>query len=492
MNKQNELLAYEAKLQKKNKKEQKARDQYTIKRQQEISGYARGFGRNVPSSAKTPTIYKILTAIFFLTAVGLGSFTFFLQQKYESEVYYLEKALTKTSKEKDEALQKLELYKHDIANSGYISKTILSDAEKDQVILKDDFLGNPRKWFTKNDLNVELSIKKGGYYFSHKREKESWLSWNKANFQEESNFLIECTVKKESGVNNYGYGIVWGLLNAKNNYHFQISGDGSYTVRKFSGGKTFKIIPWRKSVHIVKYNSTNKLSIKKYDNILNFFINDKWVGSSPFEPFMGRNIGFKVDQKQAVVFKNLKITKLITRKSVFIENFKNNSNGWAEKNSADVLLSVNQGTYIFSHKRNNKSWLTWKKVTIDEKRDFLIESEMVKTGGVNNNGYGVVFGLKDASNCFFFQISGDGHYRFYKSFKGNYTHIIPWKKNKYVKKYNSGNKLSIKKVGNNLEFYINGNYVDKALFQNFMGTGVGFRIDMKQGMKIKNLIVSKI
>ncbi|MCP3923558.1 MAG: hypothetical protein GY714_13345 [Desulfobacterales bacterium] len=491
-NKQNELLEYEKKLQKKLTKDQRTMDDYTTKRQMEISGYSGNFDRFTQFIEKTSSVYKALAAIFFLFAIGLGVFSFLMYQRYESEINYLENALTKASKEKIEVEEKLKSLKHEMSFSGYRSNRMLSDAERDVITYNEDFKTNKNKWYLKNDENAELVIKKGGYYFSHKREEDSWLSWNTIKLPDEKNFLLECVLKKESGVDNYGYGVAWGLLDANNNYTFLISGDGNFTVTKYSGGKSYKKIPWTKSSYIRKFNETNKLSIKKYEDIIHFYINNNWVGSSPYEPLMGQNVGFKIDHKQAVFIKSIKVTNLIKKENVFNENFNNNNNKWPEKDNETVSLRVNTGDYLFSHNKNNSSWLTWIKIKVDQTKDFLIESEMVKSKGINNNGFGIVFGLKDARNCFFYQISGNGHYRLYKSYQGNYFQIIPWSKSPFINKNNKKNKLSLKKVKDDLNLYINGNFINKIKYEKFMGNGFGFRIDMQQEVRIENLTISKI
>lgn len=412
--------------------------------------------------------------------------------KLERERFELEKKMYQERKKLEAERRKFEEEKKALNK-----KPFSYDESNDNIIFSEYFNNNRRNWSQTNNQNITTSVRNGHYYFSHKRDTNAWLTWtnSKININQFQDFYIQSNIRKVSGVDNYGYGIAWGLKDANNNYYFQISPNGYYKVTKIQNGRYTSIIKWKKSSYINKYRSTNKLGIKKLGNRIYFYINNRQVDSMGFQYFMGNKIGYRIDMRQAIEIKDLTVSKVLKERKqiVFSDYFDNNRNNWALRNTSKVRLSVRNGSYFFDHKRASRSWLTWKRVNISSYDDYTIECDMRKEGGIYNNGYGIVWGLKDASNCFFFQISGDGHYRYYKSKNGKYTHIIPWKKSSYIKKYNNSyNNLTVRKRGNTLKFYINNHYVDSAFAEPFMGKNIGFRIDMKQSVSFRNLIVSKI
>ena len=57
-------------------------------------------------------------------------------------------------------------------------------------------------------------------------------------------------------------------------------------------------------------NSTNYLSIVKEGDKLKFYINDNWVHSTDFQPFFGKEFGFRVNHKMSISIDYLKISYL--------------------------------------------------------------------------------------------------------------------------------------------------------------------------------------
>jgi len=183
-------------------------------------------------------------------------------------------------------------------------------SEEKRILFKDNFNNNNNDWYIGNDSDRELRITDGGYYFSHKRKKESWLVWKSVGMSIYDDFLLECDLKKIDGVNNYGYGVVWGLKDAGNHFTFQISGDGHYIYGKCVDGKFISIFDWRKSGYINKNASSNKLSVKKKGDRIEFYINDHLVDDIKTEELSGTKAGFRIDNKQSIRIEKLTVSKL--------------------------------------------------------------------------------------------------------------------------------------------------------------------------------------
>ena len=94
---------------------------------------------------------------------------------------------------------------------------------------------------------------------------------------------------------------------------------------------------------------------------------------------------------------------------IFEENFNDNSNNWITKDDNIAFKKVQNGKFIIEPKPN-KATASWKEVKIDTKRDFSISCNTLWTGGVDNSGYGLVWGFSDETNFFSFSINTLGNY----------------------------------------------------------------------------------
>ncbi len=180
------------------------------------------------------------------------------------------------------------------------------------------------------------------------------------------------------------------------------------------------------------------------------------------------------------------------KKEIFFDDFDDNRNNWPMKGiDAKSSFSLSYGQYYFEHIRNDKSWITYRTVEINEHKDFEIEANITKISGVINQGFGIVWGREDSNNQFDFNISGNGYYKVNKSYLSKRYDIIGWTKSSYINRGNGAtNKLTIKKTGNRITFYVNDNYLAEKDFQSFFGDKLGFVIYHNQKIAIDYFRVS--
>ncbi len=147
---------------------------------------------------------------------------------------------------------------------------------------------------------------------------------------------------------------------------------------------------------------------------------------------------------------------------IFEETFADNHNEWLVNQTADYTLLLEPERYVFQHHRDTGCWMVWKDCGFYyDKPSFRIHVITQKIEGVDDNGYGLVWGLENADNCFEFVISGDGHYRIGKYEKGNHTAIVPWTRSQTIQQWNTVNVLEIIREENELFFLINGTEVHR-------------------------------
>ncbi len=173
------------------------------------------------------------------------------------------------------------------------------------------------------------------------------------------------------------------------------------------------------------------------------------------------------------------------------EHFADNKNKWFEGKNEFSSFEIRDNGYFFENKVD-KSLMTWISVSLDKTRDFTIESKIAKFIGHNEYPYGIIWGVKDQSNYYSFGINSKGLYTIYKLENGEVKDISGWKQSANINKLEfMGNKLSIKKSGNTLKFYINDKFTDEYPFSEFYGDGIGFQTSSKMKIEIHNLFISQ-
>ncbi len=363
--------------------------------------------------------------------------------------------------------------------------TVLVNAQSLNLVYNENFSDNTNGWSdNKSTEKYSTRIVGGSYYFEHKRTDGAWTSWNRKFIDTEGDFTIEAKIKKVSGILNNGYGIIFGRKDSDNQYQFEISGNGSYRYDREVDGKVTAVKGWTKSSYINKGNGVyNTLTLKKIDKKVKFYINNGWVYTDNFDRFLGNIFGFIINKNQKIAVDYLKIYSEYESESVvFFDDFKNNDKNWIDDdNNSDRKLDIKDGFYYFAHKSDQDFWTIHRSVTIDDSKDFKIEALIKKVSGIQNNGYGVLFGRKDNDNMFDFRLSGDGHYRINEHKNGDYVKHSSWVKSDAVNKGNGAtNQLSIIKKGNKLKFFVNGRDVYTTQYKGFPGDRIGFKINQNQ------------
>jgi hypothetical protein len=189
-----------------------------------------------------------------------------------------------------------------------IEKVRASDLIWSLVVFEDRFDANIHQWLEESTSDYSFEVKEGKYIIEQKTEGGRFASRPIA-INQTDDFKIECTLQKINGINGYAYGPVWGLKDYNNYHYFWITGDGRFVVGKIENGKFIDTISWAEpNIPINKFNSTNRLTIKKERDQVQYFINDNFVGKTRFEPFFGSFVGFFVWNKQRIAIEDLVVT----------------------------------------------------------------------------------------------------------------------------------------------------------------------------------------
>ncbi|TAF65357.1 MAG: hypothetical protein EAZ55_08840 [Cytophagales bacterium] len=179
-----------------------------------------------------------------------------------------------------------------------------------KILIEDDFKDNQNNWKETDTEQVQMNIFYG-YFIKHKKTKGGWTSYVPIEIDFSKDFSIESRISFLAGVDNYGFGIIWGRKDSDNEFEFSIDAIGSYKITKWEHGNTVKIVQWTPSPHIHQYYSTNYLKIKKVNKEIKFYANGKLLTIIDYEPCFGNLFGFLVNETMEIKIEYFKIMQTI-------------------------------------------------------------------------------------------------------------------------------------------------------------------------------------
>lgn len=153
---------------------------------------------------------------------------------------------------------------------------------------------------------------------------------------------------------------------------------------------------------------------------------------------------------------------VLTEKVVFKERFQNNQNGWPIGDWDSAEASLAEGQYVIRMKAHAPIFYSKIDVVVDQATDFSVEATVAKLKGADENlsYYGIIFGL-DFKNMYEFLVHPNGKCMIRLLQNGETIFIQPSATSAHVQRGNAANTLRIRKVGEYLKFYVNGQYINQ-------------------------------
>ena len=177
-------------------------------------------------------------------------------------------------------------------------------------ILNDEFDNNIQNWTIASNSSHRFEIINSTYLIEGKLEGRA-ITTTISIDTNLSNFKIFSEFMKLKGIDNNGYGLIWGGYDENNEFEFIISGNGQFKIIEWNNGKQNVIVPWSNSASINKWNlATNILSIECKENLWKFYINDNYVARCKAQAFFGNKFGFIVNENISCQANYLKIKNL--------------------------------------------------------------------------------------------------------------------------------------------------------------------------------------
>jgi len=179
------------------------------------------------------------------------------------------------------------------------------------ALFTDHFDDNSHKWELQSDKGIQVKLDDGFLILESESKKVS--SNAKIKLNENENFEIETTLKFLSGNPKRAFGLQWGKSKSGDRYFsFVINANRQFAISKYSGA----YISYKQEAEssLVKTNDFNKLTIRKVDNMIYFFLNEALVYSREYKLAYGNFIGFQSAGGNSVQADYLKIKKLNFKK----------------------------------------------------------------------------------------------------------------------------------------------------------------------------------
>jgi len=364
----------------------------------------------------------------------------------------------------------------------------------------EEFNDNSFGWYNNSDKDHDIKVENGKYRFSSKKDNSSWFASRLIDLNPEKDFSISVIAKWQEGIENNRFGIQFcSDRNGDNYMFFGVSANGYYIIADYKGGKWYPMKDWTQTDRVNKKYVPNLLTIKKEGRFISYYLNDQMVFSMPFEGGYGRAFGFRLHDKQTVEFDRLEIKGtryllpskegLVKTEPLLNDPF-NMNNGWSLFTDSDKTMYVSDGKLQFTGINKDKTFWTTRSFPVDLNGSFSISAKVKWVSGINNNAIGFAYG-SDASMTSnnYFGISSNGYYVLWMYTNGEFKKIIPWTTTPLVKQGNQENEIELRKIGKDLEIYINGKMVDKINCPQLYGNYFGPRLTSAQRVEFDDFIV---
>ena len=205
-----------------------------------------------------------------------------------------------------------------------ILQTLASLGQFSVKIVNENFNSNMMRWDIHKDENSEMAIQNGKYMLSCLKEGTAITSSIEVPHLQSKNYSITASFLKLKGIDDNGYGLVWGSMDANNEFEFVISGNGQFKIIQWEQGNKTELVPWTYSSEINKWDfSKNILCIKNVNKVLKFYINETYIAAVEEMPTFGNRVGFVLNENIQVEIDNIIIENMTINEEIISDNIQN-------------------------------------------------------------------------------------------------------------------------------------------------------------------------
>ena len=300
------------------------------------------------------------------------------------------------------------------------------------------------------------------------------------------------TVKKESGKNGAGYGVVFGAAGDKKNYYkIMITVNGGSITQQTKNGTSNNLTEWIKTKSIkTDYDAENKITVVKENENWAIYVNDEFVHLIENPEFTGGYVGFYAfvseneTPSETPVVEYFKFDELDTPNKTVVDGgqdwkglgdsgFSNNtfcSNSyWSKLLNGWTRMSCSNDEY-----KGKNPWLFYPKSDVTG-----FTAKIKKESGSENARLNLIFCASDKNNLYGVGISPTGEYGVAYKSAGTLQTLKQSPADSTVKTgLNQENEISVNKVNGIFKISINGKEIYTIENPEFNNGYVGFQVDV--------------
>lgn len=170
------------------------------------------------------------------------------------------------------------------------------------------------------------------------------------------------------------------------------------------------------------------------------------------------------------------------------ENFGRHKDFWEHTSPLSNAEVIDTGSLIVKV-RQNGSLFRSNVMEVNERSEYSISTLVRKVKGAEAYPYGLIFEFSDWDNYMEFLISDNGSFIVYGKREGMDMFLTDWQPTNFIKPQGEVNHLEVKKIGNNLNYFINGEQVGATRYKGSTGNQVGILAGGKGEYEVNRLIV---
>lgn len=251
----------------------------------------------------------------------------------------------------------------------------ISKSQVITVVINEQFNNNSNYWDVHDEPESMLNIVNGKYYMKGKMLGRAITSTINAPDLENDDFKISAELTKLNGIDDNGFGLIWGSKDENNEYEFVISGNGQFKVIEWENGIKTDLVAWTFYSNIQKWDhATNRLRIEKRGKSIKFFINDNYVAFVRSVENMGNRIGFVINETMEVAFNYL-----------IYEKIEQKSSNEQQTDQVNIISADFTGNSKKTELKYGKS--TVLKIILENTADFQVNdlALMISTSGITHD-----------------------------------------------------------------------------------------------------------
>ena len=238
----------------------------------------------------------------------------------------------------------------------------ISNSNK-KIIYSDDFKNSNSNWKTDNSYSGNIKLEQGNLLLESYKGKYTAIQTIEIN--ENEDFQIETELKYLSGNTKRAFGIQWGRSEKGDHFFsFMINSAKQFAISKFSGA--YINYKQERSSALIKPNEYNKITIRKINNFIYFFLNENLVYNMEYKLGYGKQIALLTTGENKVYVKYINVYSI------------NNS---IKNNPPEITLIEPELDNTFANIDGESG-----KITI---KGFVKDESIINTITVNNKEYPV-------------------------------------------------------------------------------------------------------